>query len=1181
MSNLFKTRAAKFIGVFVAVVMVVGVAAPATANAALDEGQIQAILDFVEAFVDDQAVINDVEAALRGEPTSGDGTTGGSTSSVCPYVWDQNLQIGDTGADVMKLQQFLNDELSTPLAQSGAGSPGSETQYYGSITAAGVKRFQEKYRSDILDQAGLSSGTNFFWTLTRAKANDVCASAPSDTDDGDDQVSTPTGTARIVSVSQPSGTLAPDNASRVPFTKFAIQAGASDVTLHEITVERVGLGSNSAFSGIQLQDGDGVLLGNEKTLNSNNKARLGEDHVVEAGTTETFTVIGNMPADNSSRAGEQLTLRVVDVDTDASLGGASLPITGASHTVNATLSIGSADATVGSLDPTANTTKEVGTTGYTFQSIKITAGSAEDVRVRSIRWDQTGSASQGDLANVKVVVDGTKYDTTVNGGGDKYTAVFPGDGLLLKKGFNEEFSIEGDIVGGSDRTVIFDIENATDIHVVGETFGYGITPTQSDDGTASDTGTQLTSGTPFFDGAKVDVSTGSLTISSSNAVAAQNVANGASDVNLGAFKFDVRGEGINWSSIKFTIATTATANNGQLTNITLVDENGSVIAGPEDPTFSSANTYTVTLSDSVSLGSDVHTLYVRGNLDSNWSDDDTIQVKLTPNSTNIASLEGNTTGRTITPTPSSQVSAKTQTVAAGALSVAPSVSLASQNIISNSSDVLLGQFVLDATASGEDLRVTVVKMEATAGANMDVDDVNTLQLVDENGNALNTGGNNVNPSGNSADDDPTLTFTLDDALVVPKSTSVVLNLRGNIATGSSATTNSTLQFDFSANISDGDWTVTGADTGKEITETFVTGTSGATLTITSGGTLTATLSPSDPNEKWYIAGKEATVGVFEFDSNDEAFDITDLGILLDTASSSAADFQQIRLYDGSTLITGKKPTFTSNKEAFSLSTGDFRVDADTEKDLTVKALLANVGTNQVGTSGNKIRISTSTKATDNKARGLESGSSSNISGSASTSTGARYFKSLPTVTKLTPSNTTISATTEELYRFSVKADANGRVLIEQFTFNVATPSGGNAATATSFKLSRVSDGAIVDQSIEADKNTRVKMQVDSTEGFSAGYITIPANETQSFKLEATTEDATGNDSGKIETKLIRDTAYPSIASKVMDTTANLDSHFFVWSPRSTTSSLTASDWTNSYKVPGLETSDLGVHVLTD
>jgi len=120
-NNVAIRVAAAVVGFAMVVSALFGVAAPA--NAALTEAQIQSILSLLSSFGADQTTINNVNASLRGQPTTP--TTPSTPAGVCPYVWSATLQQGSTGADVMKLQQFLNSMSDTQVSASGAGSAGN------------------------------------------------------------------------------------------------------------------------------------------------------------------------------------------------------------------------------------------------------------------------------------------------------------------------------------------------------------------------------------------------------------------------------------------------------------------------------------------------------------------------------------------------------------------------------------------------------------------------------------------------------------------------------------------------------------------------------------------------------------------------------------------------------------------------------------------------------------------------------------------------------------------------------------------------------------------------------------------------------------------------------------------------------------------------------------------------
>lgn len=1128
--------------------------------------------------------------------TTGGGTTGGQVGS--NYTFTKNLQVGSTGEDVRQLQIVLNGD-GVNIATTGAGSPGNETSYFGPITKAGVIRFQNKYASEILAPVGLINGTGYVGASTRAKLN-MLTSKPTTppvitppvitppTTPG----TTPTPTGGSVTVSsagiQPMNSLAPQSAARLPFTKFTLTAGATDVSIDSVTVERVGLGEDAVFSGVVLLDENGNQVGIAKTLNSNHQTQVGDGFIVKAGTSKTFTVGGNMASSLTSYAGQVVGLSVVGVNTSASVTG-SLPINGALHTVNFSLTIGSVTNNRGPLDPNSSVTKEVGTKDYTFSSIKVTAGSAEKVKLNSIRWNQSGSAGAGDLANVMTYVDGVAYPTTVSTDGKYYISNF--GGIILDKGASKEISIKADVVGGSGRTIAFDLYKTTDLNISGETFLYGITPPTS--------GTGFASTNPWYDASVVTISAGSITVSKATSVASQNVAINLSNQPLGGFEVEVIGEPISVASMVFNVTLGGEASGADvddLTSISIVDGNGSIVAGPVD---GNATPQTVggdgkvTFTDTITfpIGKGIYTLM--GKIGTDVTNNVTILASTTPSS-DWTTVTGQTTGNTITPSPATAVTGNTMTAKAASVTISVSPNPVAQTVVSGASGFTFANLQLDATASGEDIRFSSLPLEYNIGGNT-ATNVKNCRLFDGTTD-LSTVSNKVDPTAAAS----STTFTISGGVTIQKGAVKTLALMCDIAAGSTGT----YSWGYDSSSSP---TATGLTSGQDasITEND---SPGQLMTLSAGGTLTVTLDSSSPSYNVAASGQRITTTILKLHAANEAIDLTKIALqLTNTASSSSSDLASVTLWDGATQI-GTAAFSGTQTNATSTLTTPLRIAKDSDKLITVKVDFAQIGVAQTGTSGHLVAVDyDGTDPTGTQGVGTASGTTiSHSSTSDTASSGVRVFKSVPTIARISqlcatnpapcfPTNT-LSNGEKVLLRYKVTADANGDVGIYKFTLNIATTTanvtGVNIYAYRDSNFSTPVSGLSasgqmqVTNILASGNSTWVSSATDldvvaQTSGSADTVIAISAGESRYFEVRGTVANSAAGAS--VSTQLQGDAGFPSL-SGFMASATDIDADTnddFIWSPNSTTSvSSTNNDFTNGYGIPGLPTTNLTAEVLS-
>lgn len=1065
--------------------------------------------------------------------SGGSTTTGGTCTG---FTFTRNHKMGESGGEIMEIQKFLNKSADTQVSVTGAGSPGNETSYFGAATKAAAIKFQNKYAADILTPVGLTTGTGNWYASTRAKANMLNSTCTPGTGTG----TTPTGFGVTVAASaQPANSLAPQGVSRVPFTSFTLTNNSGAVvTVNGITVERTGLAQDSVFSGLVLVDnGTNTQLGTSKTLNSNHQAVVGDTFTLNPGETKSLMVAGNMAANLSTFAGQVVAVSVVGVNTTSTVAG-SLPITGAQHTINATLSVGSVSTSTSSFDPGAATSKNIGDTAVRFSGLRFTAGSAEDIKLYSIRWRQVGTASAVDMSNVMTVVNGTSYPTMVDASGKYYTVSFPG-GLLITKGNSIDAYIQGDLTGSNaaSRTVRFDIDRVTDVYFVGQTYGYGVAPS----------GTY----TPWFTGYTATINPGTVTtIGKANTVAAQNIAVNVSNEVLGGFETNFAGEAVSVQGMTFTVSTSSASIGGLLTSVSIVDQNGVVVAGPVDATWVSGNTQqTLSFTDTVTfpVGKMVYTL--KGKVSSTATNGAVITVATTPSG--WTNPTGQTSGNTITIS-TGAFNMNAMTVKAATLAVSASTQPASQSIVAGVQGFTFANINLDASQSGEDIRISSVPVYYADVSGTPASSFNGCQLYD-GATALNTGSRVINTITTGQNH----TFTLDNSLTIPKGTVKTLAVKCNLSTSASGSAR--------FGVNGGTYSATGATSGNTVSGTPTTTYSG-TMTIATG-TFTVSVDSSSPSFAVVAAGTTGVnAGVVKLRASNEDVSLTKLGLTLANSSATQSDVLSVDIYDGATKVG--TAYFTSGTSATSTLTTAVTLPKDTDKTLTLKANLAGVGSSESGTAGMTVKVD----PLNAEGSGLASGSTLQVGATAGVA-GFAMYKSFPTLALETGAQAlgTTGMADGRLIRFKVTADAKGTVGIGSFGFTLAT----TTASITNIGLYGYTDSAYSSPISGQGTSGQVGSTVASTGAAefkivpATNAVQVPAGTTYYFELRGSASGVTTGAS--VVTTLTGDSTAHAISQAASATT----SHSFVWSGNSTTTStFFHADWTNGYSLAGFPASGL-------
>jgi len=304
--NITKKIVASIVGLAMVVMVAPGVAQGVISDTCRADIATCTSAELTEYIAELTATVNALNArltALTGAPAVG-------VPAACTGItFTANLRLGSTGAAVKCLQAFLNTDAATQVAATGAGSPGNETTYFGPLTKAAVVKFQAKYAPEILTPIGLTAGTGFVGSMTRAKLNALLVAAPPEEEEEEaaeeeevveeEEVAVPEeGELTFKLLGVPSdATIVRAEQSNDAVMAFELKAIDSDITVKRIDLRSDGTQKRPAknLSQVSLYAGDSLLLGvsaDEFTKPSGEtyfRYRYNINLKVPKGTTKTLT----------------------------------------------------------------------------------------------------------------------------------------------------------------------------------------------------------------------------------------------------------------------------------------------------------------------------------------------------------------------------------------------------------------------------------------------------------------------------------------------------------------------------------------------------------------------------------------------------------------------------------------------------------------------------------------------------------------------------------------------------------------------------------------------------------------------------------------------------------------------------------------------------------------------------
>ncbi|MFC1629775.1 peptidoglycan-binding protein, partial [Patescibacteria group bacterium] len=493
-----------------------------------------------------QAQIDALLAQLSTLQTQLAGLDGGTTTTVtgCTITsFDQNLKQGMSGDDSKCLQIVLNSAADTQVASTGVGSPGNETSYFGPLTKAGVIKFQEKYASEVLASWGLTSGTGYVGSTTRAKLNELLAGGVEPTDPTDPtDPTTPTGAGLTVALAAdtPASSTLVTGQSVASLAKITFTNGDNaEVKVTTIKLKRLGISADATLANVYLFDG-ATRLTDSASVSSGVITFTDSTGIVKiaSAASKTLTVKSDIA---SSTSGETVGVGIntaADVSTDASSVNGTFPVNGNLMSIaSGTLAGASFNTTTtpsaASISPQSDYAVWQNIVSVTTRAVNLTRISLREI----------GTINYADLQNFRLYVDGVQVGSAVAGldANGYVTFDLSADAKKLEAG-SRTIKVVADIIGGSSRTFSFSLRVAADANFVDSQYGVNVLPeANSTTFSARTTGTQT-------------VSSGTLTFTKASDSPAGNVVNGASNATLAKYELRAAGEKVKVESLMVAVA---------------------------------------------------------------------------------------------------------------------------------------------------------------------------------------------------------------------------------------------------------------------------------------------------------------------------------------------------------------------------------------------------------------------------------------------------------------------------------------------------------------------------------------------------------------------------------------------------------------------------------------------------
>ena len=818
--------------------------------------------------------------------------------------------------------------------------------------------------------------------------------------------------------------------------KLALTAGSADVSVTGLTLQKSGYAANTAISGVSVVDASGVRHGNvASSLTADNTVALlfsSTPVVVKANSSQVLTILVNLGATATAGTLQFGLASAAGVTANGTVSG-GFPVTGnvftlqsgANAVASVTLDESPVNATGASLNVDSTNEQDIA------KFVVAETSSKEDVNLSSLTLYNNGTAADTDVQDVQLVSQAGVVLATAQQLSKTVVFNLSASPYLMAKGTSKTFTVRAKIVNGAARTIQFTVYNNYDLVVTGVTTGASVLPTAA--GT-NDTTFPIGDTTATYN--LITIGSGSLSFNKDATSPSTAISPGQSGIVLAKFFAKPTGEDMELRQINLSVVSSSQVLTGTLT----VKVNGASVWSTSGVGFQSVTAQALSTYPVIKAGQNSY-ITVEGSVLSSITTGgisttlDIVQVKRLVTNDILDPGVNAATGNTLT-------------VQAGALQVNNMAIPVAQSVVVGASSATLANFEFNAGAvsSGENVKITRVVVTSTLTGAAGMNNIGNLVLYDASGAALAT-------TASTAVNGTTTAFTFVTPLVVPKSGSLVLTLKGDVLAG----TGGTMTF----SVLGGGVTAVGNDTGNTLTPTSGSG-SGQPMTIATSGTLilsavTGGSAAPASDQNVIIGSLQVPVFAFKMTALNEAVKLTSLKLTASGTLNTVNDLLNLKLYrDTDTVpfatagqMASSSPT-TNTSTVFTWTATDNLLPAPVNPGTPVTIYVkADIGGQNAAVLGNSFRFKIATN-TDVGAKGASSGSAlanTAISGAPAVSSISYIapFSVALAADAPTGNQTQAIVAGTQLARIKITNNGTAKVTITGVKF---TNSGSGAATTT-------------------------------------------------------------------------------------------------------------------------------------